>query len=148
MKKKTNLKRLGAIIAAMIMTSCSCFTITASAENESRIISGDQKTFIYVETPTRSSDLVYQDIYSINRQQYSCDAYFNLCCSGTMTLTLKKQNSYGLFSFYDSCSVNFSNAWYATKSKSIGLPPGKYRIYVDITTNQGNYNSHSIDFDI
>ena len=148
MGKKTNVKRIGAIIAAMIMTSCSCFTINANANYENLITESNEKTLYYLELGSKSSDLVSQDLYSISRSQYSCDVYFNMQSSGTMTLTLKKQNNYGSWNYYDSCSINFTNAWFTKKSKNISLPSGVYRIYVNITSNNGDFDSNSVDFSI
>ena len=142
MGKKTNVKRLGAIIATIIMAACNCFTITANAENDSRIVMNDQKVFVYVETSTRSSDFVRNVTYYADSTQYRCKANFKNPSTGTMYLTLKKQSSSGSWYTYDSCSETFSNAYFCNITKNTNLTSGTYKIYVDIYTDTSSYNSN------
>jgi hypothetical protein len=142
MKSKNTTKRIGAVIAAFIISTCSCLTVTASAENDSRNVYDDQKTFVYVEDTTRSSDFVRNITYYANSAYYRCKATFRNAYSGTMYVTLKKQTSSGSWYTYDSCSDTFSNTNFCIVGENTNLTSGTYKIYVDIYTDTSSYSSN------
>ncbi len=145
MKRKNTAKRIGAIIAAFVISTCSCFTVTAGAENDSRNLCDDQKVFVYVENSTRSSDFVRNIVYNAESTYYRCKATFKRNCSGTMYVTLKKQASSGSWYTYASCSDTFSSKSFCNIREDIILTSGTYKIYVDIYTDTSSYSSSCPD---